>query len=239
MKKPNLSRTLHRGLAMILAFALLLGMLPAAVQAAPASSDGGPVTSGLENGTEQRLLDMLDQENGLQKAELMESAYDPDEVVTVIVSLEDVPATVLGSTREKEAQHQRVQMEIADLVAAKSSDSLHATAEDPAAGAFAVRYDYYEVMNGFAADVEYRFLKDIAALDSVDSVYVETVFTVPEDQEQDYENANALAMVGADSSPYTGDGQVIAIIDSGVDVEHEAFQGAVPHGNQFSRTSHR
>ena len=76
MKKPNLSRTLHRGLAMILAFALLLGMLPAAVQAAPASSDGGPVTSGLENGTEQRLLDMLDQENGLQKAELMESAYD-------------------------------------------------------------------------------------------------------------------------------------------------------------------
>lgn len=61
-------------------------------------------------------------------------------------------------------------------------------------------------MNGFAADVEYRFLKDIAALDSVDSVYVETVFTVPEDQEQDYENANALAMVGADSSPYTGDG---------------------------------
>ena len=42
MKKPNLSRTLHRGLAMILAFALLLGMLPAAVQAAPASSDGGP-----------------------------------------------------------------------------------------------------------------------------------------------------------------------------------------------------
>ena len=33
MKKPNLSRTLHRGLAMILAFALLLGMLPAAVQA--------------------------------------------------------------------------------------------------------------------------------------------------------------------------------------------------------------
>ena len=35
-------------------------------------------------------------------------------------------------------------------------------------------------------------------------------------------------MVGADSSPYTGDGQVIAIIDSGVDVEHEAFQGAVP-----------
>ena len=119
------------------------------------------------------------------------------------------------------SQEQRVQMEIADLVAAKSSDSIHATAEDPAAGAFAVRYDYYEVMNGFAADVEYRFLKDIAALDSVDSVYVETVFTVPEDQEQDYENANALAMVGADSSPYTGDGQVIAIIDSGVDVEHE------------------
>ena len=35
MKKPNLSRTLHRGLAMILAFALLLGMLPAAVQPAP------------------------------------------------------------------------------------------------------------------------------------------------------------------------------------------------------------
>ena len=30
------------------------------------------------------------------------------------------------------------------------------------------------------------------------------------------------------TAPYTGDGQVIAIIDSGVDVEHEAFQGAVP-----------
>lgn len=35
-------------------------------------------------------------------------------------------------------------------------------------------------------------------------------------------------MVGADNTPYTGKGQVIAVIDSGVAVEHEAFQGAVP-----------
>ena len=64
MKKPNLSRTLHRGLAMILAFALLLGMLPAAVQAAPASSDGGPVTSGLENGAGHGWWEWLDREKG-------------------------------------------------------------------------------------------------------------------------------------------------------------------------------
>ena len=76
MKKPNLSRTLHRGLAMILAFALLLVCCLRRVQAVPASSDGGPVTSGLENGTDS-VCWICDQENGLQKAELMESAYDP------------------------------------------------------------------------------------------------------------------------------------------------------------------
>ena len=228
MKMQKWYLMLHRGLAMILAFALLFGMLPAAVQASPAGSDGAPVLSEPEHEAEQRLLDMLDQDNGLQKAELTEPVYASDEVVTVIVNLEEVSSTTQGGIREKEAQHQRVQNEIASLIEAEASDLAHATADGPAPSTFAVRYDYYEVINGFAADVEYRFLKDIAALDAVESVYVETIFTVPEDQEQDYKNANSLAMVGADNSPYTGDGQVIAIIDSGVDVEHEAFQGQVP-----------
>ena len=104
----------------------------------------------------------------------------------MIVNLEEVSSTTQGGIREKEAQHQRVQNEIASLIEAEAFDLAHATADEPAPSTFAVRYDYYEVINGFAADVEYRFLKDIAALDAVESVYVETIFTVPEDQEQDY-----------------------------------------------------
>ena len=192
MKMQKWYLMLHRGLAMILAFALLFGMLPAAVQASPAGSDGAPVLSEPEHEAEQRLLDMLDQDNGLQKAELTEPVYASDEVVTVIVNLEEVSSTTQGGIREKEAQHQRVQNEIASLIEAEASDLAHATADGPAPSTFAVRYDYYEVINGFAADVEYRFLKDIAALDAVESVYVETIFTVPEDLELHYKYAPCL-----------------------------------------------
>lgn len=78
MKKPNLSRTLHRGLAMILAFG-------AAPWYAACGGAGGACQlrrrAGLlpawRMGRSSVCWICLDQENGLQKAELMETCLRP------------------------------------------------------------------------------------------------------------------------------------------------------------------
>ena len=54
--------------------------------------------------------------------------------------------------RGKEAQHQRVQMELQTWWPQNHLIRSMLWQKIPA-GTFAVRYDYYEVMNGFAADV--------------------------------------------------------------------------------------
>lgn len=143
----------------------------------------------------------------------MEAPYEAEETVTAIVTLDESVAADVQA-------HQQVQSAILGLMADAPE----------AAAAVSVKHDYYEVLNGFAVSVQYQYLRSIALLDGVESVHVEAVYEVPQEEVSPvvYKNVNSLEMVGADNTPYTGKGQVIAVIDSGVAVEHEAFQGAVP-----------
>lgn len=98
-------------------------------------------------------------------------------------------------------------------------------------------HDYYNVIDGFAVKAPASILDDIRAMSGVKNAFIETVYEVPIDQDSsgtatldaaELKNQNALDATGADETGYTGKGQTIAIIDTGLDTDHEAFGGDVP-----------
>lgn len=100
-------------------------------------------------------------------------------------------------------------------------------------------HDYYNVIDGFAVKAPASILGDIKAMSGVKNAFIETVYEVPTDQEStgtttldaaELKNQNALDATGADETGYTGKGQTIAIIDTGLDTDHEAFGGDVSDG---------
>ena len=98
--------------------------------------------------------------------------------------------------------------------------------------------DYYHAIDGFAVKAPVGTLDDIRQLDGVKNAFVEQTYDVPVDQgtqdvqdTADLKNQNALEATGADGVEKKGDGQVVAIIDTGLDTDHEAFSGDLVDGS--------
>ncbi|HAU88434.1 MAG TPA: hypothetical protein DCW90_24060, partial [Lachnospiraceae bacterium] len=91
-----------------------------------------------------------------------------------------------------------------------------------------VLYQYSTVMNGFAVRVKYGELEKIKQLSNVKTAYVAPTFDRPEPV---YEKDMSSSSQMIDVQPtwdlnYKGEGQVVAILDTGLDTKHEAFQAA-------------
>ncbi|MGN0482795.1 MAG: S8 family serine peptidase [Lachnospiraceae bacterium] len=96
-----------------------------------------------------------------------------------------------------------------------------------------ILYTYDTVFSGFSLNVPYSALEKIKKLPNVKRAFVAATYQLPEDQTEKSAIQQRLAdscrmicsnkvqnQLGID---YTGKGQTIAILDSGVSVEHEAF----------------
>ncbi|SDB02789.1 leucine-rich repeat protein [Eubacterium oxidoreducens] len=185
----------------------------------------------LEGNADLLTADLVDEEDG----------YEPTDQVTVIVELngdavESTDMTFFQSL-VKNYEHKRVKNKIEKLVSEDTEESdaelYDDSQEESDEVVFDVRYDYFHVMNGFAVEVEYQYVDDIRALSGVKNAFVEDVHYLEDTTSSDttYQNESSLEMVGADSTDLTGEGQVIAIIDSGVDINHEAFSGEISNAS--------
>lgn len=89
--------------------------------------------------------------------------------------------------------------------------------------------DYRHVFDGFAVTVPRLALDDVRAIDGVSEAFIEHEYKSPEEAAggafDSIGNQSALDMTSADRVNQKGDGQVICVIDTGVDVSHEAFSG--------------
>ena len=95
------------------------------------------------------------------------------------------------------------------------------------------KYSLMTLMDGFSVSMKYGEYKKMSALDGVEYCIAET-FSVPELPENSIEATyiDSMGQLLNDTS-YTGKGTLIAIIDSGVDVWHEAF-ATEPEGQLVS-----
>ncbi|MBS5389819.1 MAG: S8 family serine peptidase [Anaerovoracaceae bacterium] len=141
-----------------------------------------------------------------------EEIYDEDSEVTVIVELKedsDKKGESPSSAAYKEKQQDKVRKEIGKKVlGGKTPKAL---------------YNYTSVGNGFAIDVKYGKLAQIQEIDSVKTAYVAPDLQLDPDART---NTDVAGLV-SNATGYEGQGMVIAVIDSGIALEHPAFAEAV------------
>ena len=82
---------------------------------------------------------------------------------------------------------------------------------------------YTTLLNGFSATVTYGQYKAIRKLDCVQSAFISPTFELLPD------TANSNRMIGGgiyNTTGFTGEGMLVAILDTGVDMSHEIFKAA-------------
>lgn len=154
-------------------------------------------------------------------------ARDPHEIVTIIVKLKDAPVlarTSLDDTRSADmsaalkAKQAAVIREIETRFLNKAPIDLH--------------FQYTLLFNGFAFSGEYRLIKEIKKLKGVANCYESWSYALPEPVKSDELPSRLSTSVGwinADDMwalGYTGQGQTIAVIDTGILKTHSNFATA-------------
>lgn len=166
------------------------------------------------------------------------TAYAPDERVRIVIELEDAP--LLDS--HKVSQYASV-TDFLDSNAAQSTERKLERARKAVKSQLAtklddveVRYEYTTVFNGLSVEADYADLETIQDLPGVKDAYVSQVYQLIEPVNET-KLADSVPAIGGDISQetgYTGKGMVVAILDTGLDTSHEAFQNTV-HAPKFSK----
>ena len=166
------------------------------------------------------------------------TAYAPDERVRIVIELEDAP--LLDS--HKVSQYASV-TDFLDSPSAQSAEQKLKRASKAVKSQLAtklddveVRYEYTTVFNGLSVEADYEDLEAIQDMPGVKDAYVSQVYQLIEPVNET-KLADSVPSIGGNISKetgYTGKGMVVAILDTGLDTSHEAFQNAV-NAPKFSK----
>lgn len=90
-----------------------------------------------------------------------------------------------------------------------------------------VKYHYTWLLNGISAEVPYGMIDEIEALSGIENVILQPVYEVEKEENIETYTVADGVMIGREdtwASGYTGKGMKIAIIDTGLDDDHQNFQ---------------
>ena len=154
--------------------------------------------------------------------------FEPDELVTFIVTLDSDPLLKHFSVNQIAQQTEAVQsftQEREALIAQAQNAAVEAFGNEEG---FEMGFTYTIASVGFSVTTAFRNMEGLAALENVKSVYVAPTYAVPESGEEKASTmtANSSTMIGSNALNalgYTGKGQRIAILDTGIDVDHPSF----------------
>ena len=144
-----------------------------------------------------------------------EEPVDPEEEITAIVILETQPV-VTESNGSRQVQNRAAMLRQQSAIQKEISKNVLDGAS------VEVIHNYTSAANGFAMKVAYGKLDEIRALPGVASAYPAPEFKVAPDMETKTTELGGLE----NSSGYQGEGMVIAIVDSGLQVDHKSFKKA-------------
>ena len=194
-------------------------VLPAAPASSPKDQPGTQV--------EDVLLSMRQADAGgltLPDASNTRESAD-DTPTTIIVQLEEGDAGVPWHRRvfglASSTKHDEVKARISSAVAGVV----------PGAQTTTVR-DYSHALDGFAIEAPGSALAAIQATDGVKAAFIERVRATMDTSADGagnptLKNASSLAMTRANEATQKGDRQVIEVIDSGLQLDHDAFSGSM------------
>ena len=142
---------------------------------------------------------------------------DPESIVTVIVVFEDPALSDTYTAEEIRAKK------------AESAQNRLSSAHDTFFKALSFDakrlYDYTALMNGMSIQTAYKNIAAMEKMDGVKKVYVANEYNAPEVQKPTQANANIITgAYSMQSIGLLGDGMVVAVLDTGLNIGHEVFQ---------------
>ena len=87
-----------------------------------------------------------------------------------------------------------------------------------------VSYRYSTIFNGFAAQIKYGDLNKLESNSAVDSVMISETYLMPQVITENEVNVYGTGIYDSSNIDYDGSGTVVAILDTGLDYSHSAFQ---------------
>lgn len=173
---------------------------------------------------------------GTTPADPADSYYDKDSIVDVIVELEQ-PALLesISNSAERDALVDSIESNAQYQSILQAQRSLKERIQQQFSDAdFSESYNYSFVTNGISLAIPYRFVDALKKLPGVKDVTLSTSYAAPREAEaltldSVYQDADAFTGIEqAHEAGYTGKGTVVAILDTGFELGHEAFADDVP-----------
>ncbi|MBQ4565323.1 MAG: S8 family serine peptidase [Oscillospiraceae bacterium] len=144
--------------------------------------------------------------------------YADDEIVRVIVILEGQSEAEVGESGSTKAASQRV----------KLVNQHNGIFKKMAHMDYELKYEFTRLLNGFSCEVAYGRLEEISAMEGVEAVYLANRYDAPVLQsipETKQPNANVTTgNIWMHGSGWDGYGTVVAVLDTGLTLDHEAFR---------------
>ena len=236
---------MKRVIALLLTLVMLLGLVPTALAAEAAAPDGTVVKAEEVSGTPR--LDAM-AENGSAAETTQPTGHQPDDMVTILVELERAPV-LEGFAAKKTASTSSAGAEIAAYLAGGRAEKQDAAirrdqkkvfAEIQAAQPAALQAEgtctacapelmeqWTVLFNGMAVRAPYGMLDTIRNLKGVKSAHVQHVYSQPTSPATNAGVAGySYDMVHLQevwNKGYTGKGMLVAVVDSGLDMEYSSW----------------
>lgn len=169
----------------------------------------------------------------VQEYDTGEEVYHSDDRVNIIVELEEKPLLAYESRMKTFSSVS----EYLDSAGAKSAEQQLARARTNVQRALntsgmdvTVEREYSAVFSGLSLEADFGDLEEIRSLSGVKNAFVAQRHELIEPVAYEPLLTGSVPSIGADiagNTGYTGKGTAVAILDTGLDLSHEAFQGSV------------
>ncbi len=213
-------------LALFLALCLTVSVLPNTPARADETASESTEAPILEALTDEEMAEFdLDFGKLIEEEEDELSSYSDDDVVRVFIVFDDDAVVDAGYSTEDIADNTAALNYSDKLEAAQDEIIENIEAEALDGESLDTNYSFTLFTNAVSADVKVKDLEAIEAVDGVSAVYLAARYETLTDT-ADPQTMTAGEMVGSYrtwESGFTGAGTKIAIIDTGIDVDHPSF----------------
>ncbi|SCZ79409.1 S8 family serine peptidase [Pseudobutyrivibrio xylanivorans] len=185
---------------------------------------------------EEPLFEEVDpQEEGLvdpkeaiagEEVETPVEAQDPDEQTRVIIVMEGDSVLDKGFDTADLADN-KAAMKAADKIEAQQENEVKKIEREALDGeALEVNYNFSILTNAISADVAFKDIEEIEKVDGVAAVYVAAQHDPQVEAEPNtITSGDMVGSYNTWTAGYTGAGTRIAVIDTGLDIDHPSFDG--------------
>lgn len=205
-----------RALSLLLALVMVFSCVGTAFAAESKTTTQQAATMGKPNGGQKPST-----ERGFKNPEFIAQntyQYADDEIVRAIIVLENEPVAEIAPRGTAQAETYSAALEAQHQLVYRAMKRIDYT----------LVYEFTSLLNGFSCDVAYGDLETVAELPGVKAVHIANTYAVPETQQREYPTmASSGILTGnfnMNDNGYTGDGLVVAVLDTGLNTTHEAFQ---------------